>query len=276
MPRIAAIQTSSSDNIAENLAQIELCIAQSVEDGAELVILPECCAFMQSSVAQLLETAEQRNPKDSAQGEIQAAFSGLSKKYQVWVIAGSLPVKSSNPDKITNTLMVFDDLGSRVASYDKVFLFDVELPTGEVYRESSYTEAGDRLEVVDSPVGKIGLSICYDLRFPELYRKLVSRGAQLLIVPSAFSATTGKDHWLPLLRARAIENSCYVIAPAQFGIHNGKRKTWGHTVIIDPWGKVLSELESGWGVISADIDLQKLESIRAQLPSLEHIRNDLF
>ncbi len=276
MPRIAAIQTSSSDNVVENLTQIEPYIAQSVEDGAELIILPECCAFMQSSVAQLLETAEERNPESETESVIQAAFSGLSKKYQVWIIAGSLPVKSSAPDKVTNTLMVFNDLGNRVASYDKIFLFDVALPTGEVYRESSYTEAGNRLEVVKSPVGSIGLSICYDLRFPELYRKLVCRGAQLLIVPSAFSATTGKDHWLPLLRARAIENSCYVIAPAQFGIHNGKRKTWGHTVIIDPWGKVLSELESGWGVVSADIDLQKLESIRAQLPSLEHIRKDLF
>ena len=276
MPRIAAIQTSSSDNVVENLTQIEPYIVQSVEDGAELIILPECCAFMQSSVAQLLETAEERNPVSEAEGEIQAAFSELSKKYQVWIIAGSLPVKSSVPDKVTNTLMVFNDFGNRVASYDKIFLFDVALPTGEVYRESSYTEAGNRLEVVKSPVGSIGLSICYDLRFPELYRRLVSRGAQLLIVPSAFSATTGKDHWLPLLRARAIENSSYVIAPAQFGIHNGKRKTWGHTVIIDPWGKVLSELESGWGVVSADIDLQKLEFLRAQLPSLEHIRKDLF
>jgi len=276
MPRIAAIQTSSSDNVAENLAKIEPYIAQSVKDGAELIILPECCAFMQSSVAQLLETAEEISPENSVQGEIQGAFSKLSKKYQVCIIVGSLPVKSLSPDKVTNTLMVFDALGNRIATYDKIFLFDVVLPNGEVYRESSYTEAGVRIETVDSPVGKVGLSICYDLRFPELYRKLVSLGAQILIVPSAFSATTGKDHWLPLLRARAIENCCYVIAPAQFGIHNGKRKTWGHTVIIDPWGKVLSELESGWGVVSAEIDLQRLESIRSQLPSLEHIRDDLF
>ena len=276
MSRIAAIQTSSSDNVAENLARIEPFIEQSAEDGAKLVILPECCAFMQSSVTQLLNTAEERNPQNSAQGEIQAAFSKFAEKYQVGIIVGSLPVKSSNREKVTNTLMVFDDLGNRIACYDKIFLFDVELPTGEVYRESSYTEAGVEIEVDATPAGKIGLSICYDLRFPELYRELVSLGAQILIVPSAFSATTGKDHWLPLLKARAIENCCYVVAPAQFGLHNGKRKTWGHTVIIDPWGKILTELESGWGIVSADIDLKMLESVRAQLPSLKHIRNDLF
>ena len=271
MRRIAAVQTNSSDNITENLETITPYVQQAVDQGAEVIVLPECFGFMQKSRQQLLAVAE-----TEGQGLIQDSVAELSQKYGVWIIAGSVPLKSSDPDKVTNTLIVTNNQGQQVDSYSKIFLFDIELSSGESYRESSYTLAGDRSVVVDTPLGKIGLSICYDLRFPELYRKLAACGAELLVVPSAFSATTGKDHWMPLLRARAIENMCYVIAPAQYGIHNQKRKTWGHTVIIDPWGQVLSELESGWGLIMAEIDMGKLESFRRQLPCLNHIREDLF
>jgi predicted amidohydrolase len=271
MPRIGAIQTNSSDNIADNLSKIEIQIAQCVEQGTSLVVLPECFAFMQSDRKQLLDTAE-----TIGVGQMQDSVSELAQKYSVWIIAGSLPLRSSCEGKVTNTLIVFDNQGQQVVRYNKIFLFDIRLNDKEEYKESSYTEAGNEVAVVETPVGKIGLSICYDLRFPELYRKLSQLGAQLLVVPSAFAATTGKDHWLPLLQARAIENSCYVVAPAQFGVHNERRKTWGHTVIIDPWGTVLSEIESGWGSISTEIDLFSLKNIRKQLPSLEHVRTDLF
>ncbi len=271
MSCVAAIQTQSSDNIAENLARVETWIEHAASENSSLVVLPECFGFMQSSLAQLLSVAEQ-----PGNGLIQNTVSALARRCQCWIIAGSIPMISDTPGKVTNTLVVYNDDGVEVARYDKIFLFDVSLPNGEHYHESEYTKAGDVASVVDTPIGKVGLSICYDLRFPEMYRKLVSLGAEVLVVASAFSATTGKAHWLPLLRARAIENSCYVVAPAQFGRHNQKRTTWGHTVIIDPWGAVLTELDTGWGVASAKIDLAKLEAYRARLPSLQHIRSDLF
>lgn len=271
MARIAAVQTQSSDDIAENLKHLEPWVKDAVSRNADLIVLPECVGFMQRSVDQLLAVAER--PGD---GLIQNAIADLARKNRVWIIAGSLPLISDMEGKVTNSLIAFDQSGEQISRYDKIFLFDVSLGNGEQYQESDYTQAGCNIKVIDTPVGKIGLSICYDLRFPEMYRKLVSFGAEVLVVPSAFSATTGEFHWLPLLRARAIENSCYVVAPAQFGTHNQKRKTWGHTVIIDPWGKVMSELETGWGIISADIDLGELNAIRNRLPSLQHVRRDLF
>ena len=271
MAFLSAVQTNSSDDVAGNLAVAEQYIKQASRDGSVLVVLPECFAFMQRSRQQLLDTAE-----PFGVGPIQDSLTSLSAKYRIWIIAGSIPLQSDDQNKVANTLLVYDAEGSCVQRYDKIFLFDVTLANGESYRESDYTVYGNQLAVVHSPVGCIGLSICYDLRFPEMYRKLVSMGAQVLVVPSAFSSTTGRQHWLPLLQARAIENSCYVVAPAQTGVHNGKRKTWGHTVIIDPWGEVMSKLETGQGIVSAEIDLEKLNEIRAQLPSLQHTRPDLF
>ena len=209
-------------------------------------------------------------------GVIQEFLEQRSRELNTWIIAGSVPLKTADPNKVSNSLLVYDRQGEQVARYDKIFMFDVSLASGESYRESDYTRPGTSCEMVDTPVGKVGLSICYDLRFPEIYRKLVDLGAEVLVVPSAFSPTTGPGHWLPLLKARAIENSCFVVAPAQSGTHNGRRKTWGHTVIIDPWGEVISELETGWGVITADIDPERLQDVRRQLPSLEHRRPDLF
>ncbi|MCY3769582.1 MAG: carbon-nitrogen hydrolase family protein [Gammaproteobacteria bacterium] len=271
MSRIAAIQTSSSDDIGQNLLRVEKYIFQAAEQGASVVVLPECFAFMQRSKRQLLEHAE-----SDSEGRIQRFVGKMARQSGLWIFAGSIPLHSSHPGKVTNSMLVFDDTGTRVGRYDKIFLFDVELDNGERYRESDYTVAGGEMGVIDSPVGKIGLSICYDLRFPEMYRRLTQLGAQILVVPSAFSYTTGISHWLPLLQARAIENSCYVVAPAQTGIHNNRRKTWGHTVVIEPWGQVVSELEQGWGLVCAEIDLARLDHIRQQLPSHSEFHPDIF
>ncbi len=279
MGAVIAIQTNSGDDIDRNLAALTEHIARACppdnerrdETGSQVVVLPECFGLMPSSVAQLLQCAE-----TDGEGKIQEFLSRTAKQHNVWILGGSVPMCSSDPGKITNSLLVYDNHGERVARYDKIFLFDVSLSGGERYCESDYTLPGDRVEVVDTPVGRIGLSVCYDLRFPELYRRLVRMGAEILVAPSAFAHTTGKDHWMPLLRARAIENSCYVVAPAQYGQHNKKRKTWGHTVIIDPWGNTAAELETGWGSVSSRIDPEQLRLVRQQLPSLQHCRFDLF
>ena len=279
MGAVIAIQTNSNDDIDRNLTALTEHIAracqpdneQQDEAGNQVVVLPECFGLMPSSITQLLRCAE-----TDGEGKIQKFLSRAAKQNNVWIFGGSVPIRSTDPGKITNSLLVYDNHGERVARYDKIFLFDVSLASGERYCESDYTLPGNRLEVVDTPAGKIGLSICYDLRFPELYRQLVQRGAEILVVPSAFAQTTGKDHWMPLLRARAIENSCYVVAPAQYGQHNKKRKTWGHTVIIDPWGNTAAELKTGWGSVHSRIDPEQLRLVRQQLPSLQHCRFDLF
>ena len=271
MTRIAAVQTSSSQHVEQNLERVHGLLTQAREQQCAVVVLPECFAFMQSSRQQLLETAE-----EYGSGPIQDWLSECSRELGLWIIAGSLPLKTSDPTRVTNTLLVYDDSGICVKRYDKIYLFDVTLDGGESYRESDYTMAGEKVAVVDTPAGMVGLSICYDLRFPELYRELAGMGAQMMVVPSAFSASTGREHWLPLLRSRAIENTSYVIAPAQFGAHNKKRRTWGHTLIIDPWGKVLEERKSGWGLVCAEIDPSYLEKVRSQMPTLGHMRPDLF
>ncbi len=281
MPKIVAIQTNSSDNIVRNLTLVEYDIGHAREQGGELIVLPECFALMQRSREQLLQCAE-----DDGHGQIQDFLSATAKRHDVWIIGGSLPLKSDHPNKVTNTALAYDNNGNRVARYDKIFLFDVTLSSKERYFESDYTKPGNSFTVIDSPLGKIGFSICYDLRFPELYHRLADLGAQILVVPAAFSDTTGRSHWLPLLKARAIENGCFVVAAAQTGIHQrrqgqehggyGMRKTWGHTVIINPWGEILAEMESDCGLIVADIDLSQLHDIRRQIPCRQHCRPNLF
>lgn len=293
MGHITAIQTNSSDDIDSNLTKLSDCIVEACgagpdhgsdfdrsperdgrkqdETGDRVIVLPECFGLMPSSIAQLLQCAEM-----DCDGKIQNFLSETALGNNIWIVGGSVPMRSADPEKITNSLLVYNNHGERVARYDKIFLFDVSLASGERYCESDYTLPGNRCDVIDTPVGRMGLSVCYDLRFPELYRRLVQKGAEILVVPSAFAHTTGQDHWMPLLKARAIENSCYVVAPAQYGEHNKKRKTWGHTVIIDPWGNTAAELETGWGSVHSRINLEALSRIRKQLPSLQHCRFDLF
>ena len=271
MARIAAVQTNSSEDIEDNLFKLTAILEQCRDDGCLLAILPECFGFMQRHRQQLIEKAE-----DFQDGRIQDWLAEQGRRLGMYLIGGSVPLKSEDSARITNSSLVVNDQGSCVARYDKIFLFDVQLSQDEIYAESDYTLAGDALVVVDTPAGKVGLSICYDLRFPEMYRALVNQKAEILAVPSAFSYRTGHDHWTPLLKARAIENTSYFVAPAQFGTHNKQRKTWGNSMILDPWGKVIERLESGWGYVSADIDLDELRRVRERMPALEHQRFDLF
>ena len=200
---------------------------------------------------------------------IQDYLSKLTNKYKIWVIAGSLPIKHSEY-KVKASSLVFDDKGVIVARYDKIHLFDVKVSDEESHRESFTIEPGSELVVVDTPVGKVGLSICYDLRFPELYRQLVLKGAEIFTIPAAFTAVTGVAHWEVLLRARALENLCYVLAPNQGGKHDNGRNTYGHSMIVDPWGKIHKELDEGFGLISEDIDLLRLRQLRKQFPCNDH------
>jgi len=271
MVRIAAVQTNSSANIKDNLGRITTILEQCRDDGCVTAVLPECFGLMQKHRQQLIDSAEVFES-----GRIQDWLAGESSRLEMFLIGGSVALKSDDPARVTNSLLAYNDQGSRIARYDKIFLFDVHLSKDESYAESDYTMAGNRLVVVDTPVGKIGLSICYDLRFPELYRALVHNGAEVLVVPSAFAYSTGFAHWTPLLKARAIENTSYFVAPAQFGTHNGNRKTWGNTMIVDPWGKVIERLEDGWGFVATDVNPEELKAVRKRLPSLKHRRLDLF
>ena len=211
-------------------------------------------------------------------GKIQRFLAQLARRTGLWLIAGTLPIRSPDPKRVFNTALVYDDHGDNVARYDKIHLFDMDMAAdgGETHRESDYTAAGGECVLQDTPAGLVGLTVCYDLRFPELYRRLTSLGATALVAPSAFTAATGAAHWETLLRARAIENCCYVIAPAQVGSHPSGRQTHGHSVIIGPWGDILAMRERAPGVLLAEIDNRRLERVRAQLPCLSHRRPDLF
>lgn len=264
MGRVAVLQMNSSDNVKENLRNLGEFFSKARDGGAELLVLPENFAFMGLKPRDKLLIAEA-----PGQGEIQAAISQLAKLHGLWVIAGSLFLSHSKT-QVKASCMVYDDAGKNVARYDKIHLFDADVSEQEMHRESLTIARGEELVVVDTPVGRVGLSICYDLRFPELYRQLAIRGAQLFTVPSAFTAITGAAHWESLLRARAIENLCYVLAANQGGEHTNGRHTHGHSMIIEPWGKIISEQSSGAGVIFADIQLQRLQQLRQQLPCNDH------
>lgn len=267
MPLIAVCQTTSTADISRNLETAAVLARDAASRGARAMFLPECFALMQTSRRQLRESAE-----EPGQGVIQDRMATLARETGMMLFAGSLPVRSEDPKRVFNTSMVFDSTGRRIARYDKIHLFDVCLDSGEQYLESAYTMPGEQTVVVDSELGRIGLSVCYDLRFPELYRQLVSLGAEVLLIPSAFSPTTGPVHWEPMLRARAIENTCWVIAAAQTGRHPSGRSTWGHSMVVDPWGRVVAEKNPGTGLLMVEIDRTETIRARRQMPSLEHRR----
>ena len=268
---IALVQMTSTDDVQENLRKIESFVIEAHESDTRMVMLPECCGFMQKHRTQLKQTAE-----DFGQGRIQDALSDLAQRYSIWLLAGSIPINSNDPEKVINTCVMYNQDGQIAARYDKIHLFDVELEGGERYAESEYTAPGSELALVETPVGKFGLTVCYDLRFPEQYRALVNQGAEILTVPSAFAVPTGKAHWHTLLKSRAIENTCYVLAPAQVGQHASGRRTFGHTVAYDPWGKTLAEKTDEEGIVFVNIDPDVLKKVRKQLPSLKHQRPELF
>ncbi|PWY55922.1 apolipoprotein acyltransferase [Legionella qingyii] len=264
MARAALVQMVSSADVADNLQQVEKLMIHAREEQAELVVLPENFAFMGFHETDKLQIGEVYGD-----GPIQQKMSQLAKKLGLWVIAGTIPLKSSG-SKVRASCLVYDAQGKCVARYDKIHLFDVNVSSNEAYQESMSIERGHELALVDTPVGKIGLTVCYDVRFPELYQQLMLQGAQLFTVPSAFTTITGVAHWEVLLLARAIENLCYVLAANQGGRHENGRSTFGHSMIVDPWGKVLSQKEMGTGVVTADIDLENQREIRRKFPCIEH------
>ncbi len=267
MNRVAAIQMASGPNVEANLDEAGRLIDRAAEAGAQLVGLPENFGLIGMSERDKLAHAEA-----VGEGPMQDFLSRVARRHGIWLAGGTVPLAIPAGDRIRQSLLMYDPEGRQVARYDKMHLFDVRLEGGETYRESSTIEPGDAPVTVDTPLGRIGLTICYDLRFPELYRHLMEAGASILLVPSAFTKVTGRAHWKPLLRARAIENLAWVIAPAQGGYHANERETWGHTMIVDPWGTVLAEQENGSGVVVADLDPDRLTNTRRNFPSLEHRR----
>lgn len=260
--RVAAIQMASGPNVAANLEEATRLIDMAASIGVRIVALPEYFAIM--GMKDTDKVAVREKPGD---GPIQQWMSEIAAKHRIWLIGGSIPTESGVPNKVRNTCFVYDKAGTQVARYDKIHLFNLALGS-ENFSEERTIEAGDQVVAVDSPYGRIGLSICYDLRFPELYRAMGD--VDIIVIPSAFTATTGKAHWEPLIRARAIENLAYVIAPAQGGFHVNGRETHGDTMIVDPWGVVLDHLPRGSGVVVAGINPHYQQTIRKSLPALTH------
>lgn len=268
MNKCAAIQMASSPNIGANLLEAEKLIVEAVKKGAKLVALPENFAIMGMD-----EFDKVKKKEPDGTGIIQDFLATLAKKHKVWIVGGTIPLLADDKNKSRAACLVYNSEGQRVARYDKIHLFDVCVPdTDEKYLESNSIEAGFESVIIETPFGKIGLAICYDLRFPEFFRQLVHKGAEIIIAPSAFTAETGAAHWEILLRARAIENLCYMIAPNQGGFHINGRKTFGHSMIVDPWGIILDCHKTGAGIVYADIDRQRLEKIRTNFPVLKHRR----
>jgi deaminated glutathione amidase len=268
MSTVAAIQMTSGHRVEENLEAAGRLLREAKEAGAEIACLPENFSFIGLKDADKLAVAE----TDGA-GPVQEFLSETARALGLWILGGTTVIKGDSARRVSNTSLLFDAQGKRVARYDKIHLFDVAIPgRNEQYLESTHVTPGRKVVVADTPVGRLGLSVCYDMRFPELYRELVGRGAQWLAMPAAFTVPTGRAHWETLLRARAIENLCYVVAPAQWGTHSSGRETYGDTLMVDYWGQVLSRLPSGVGVITAQFDLGRLAETRARFPALENRR----
>ena len=264
--KVAALQMTSGPDVAANLAQAGALIEAAAGAGARLVALPENFSFMG------LKDADKRTVAESAGGgPVQDFLSACAARLKVWLIGGTTPLRAGADGRVAAACLAFDADGRQVARYDKIHLFDVDIPgRAESYRESAHVAPGSRIEVIDTPAGRLGLSVCYDVRFPELYRQLSAAGAQLLVVPSAFTSPTGRAHWETLLRARAIENLCYVIAPAQSGFHPSGRETYGDSMIVDYWGRVLRRVPRGTGYALAEVDLVRQSQVRASFPALGH------
>jgi predicted amidohydrolase len=265
--RVAVVQLNSQDTVAENLVRVRHWLAQAAAAGAKLVALPENFAFF-GEEAQKRELAERLD--GAFPGPILAALAEAAAKHGVWIVGGGMPERSDDPARPYNTSVLVDPKGQVAASYRKVHLFDVSLPDGTSYRESAATSAGSEPVTAEVLGVRVGLSVCYDVRFPELYRRLVDQGARIVTVPAAFTLTTGKDHWHALLQARAIENQVYVMAPAQHGKHPRGRQTYGKSIIVDPWGEVVAQCSEGEGFAAAELDFAYQDRVRTSLPSLLH------
>jgi deaminated glutathione amidase len=262
--RVAAVQTVSGGDVDQNLHAIEPLVADAVREGAGLVVLPEYFGIFGARASDKIAVREADG--DGAQ---QSFLSRVAREHKIWLVGGTVPIAIADPERVRSALLVYGPDGKRVARYDKIHLFAFHQGE-ERYDEGRTIEPGDEPVSFEAPCGRVGLSVCYDLRFPELYRRF--RDLALILVPSAFTAVTGAAHWHVLLRARAIENQCYVLAAAQGGLHPNGRRTYGHSLIIDPWGIVVAERAEGPGVVVADIDPERIAQVRRELPALEHQR----
>jgi predicted amidohydrolase len=266
--RVGAVQLCSTPDLPANLATCRALVERAAAGGAQLAVLPECFAFIGRGEGDKMSHAESLE----GGGPILDTLRELATRHGVWIVGGGIPERVPGDERRAyNTAVVVDPRGALAARYRKIHLFDVDIPGGATLRESDATRAGDELVVVDIGGARVGLTICYDVRFPELYRRLVKdRGAEVVLLPAAFTAHTGAAHWHLLLRARAVENQAWVVAAAQWGQHNEKRQSFGHSLVIDPWGAVVGELPSGDGVVHATLDGETVEKRRAQMPCLSH------
>lgn len=267
--QICAIQMSSNTRVEDNIADIEQQLATLELAQQQLVLLPECCLFFGGKDKAQLALAKENQQSNG----LKTRLGKLAIKYNVFLVAGSIPVLSNQPEKFTNSCFVFSPEGQELGSYDKIHLFDVAVQDNEKnYCESRYVKAGDHTSVVNVAGVKVGLSICYDLRFPALFHQLCQQGAKIITVPSAFTRVTGAAHWQTLLQARAIENQVYIVAAGQEGVHLNGRETWGHSMIISPWGEILTQLDISKGIICADYQEQELDKVRKAMPVATHNR----
>ncbi|MGV6826590.1 MAG: carbon-nitrogen hydrolase family protein [bacterium] len=262
----AAVQMASGSNVQANLLEAEKIVEAAAGSGARLVVLPENFSFMGDRCADVLIHKEA-----DGDGPLQDFLAGLARRLGIWLVGGTIPVATDDPAKIRAASILFNDQGERVARYDKIHLFDVHLvETEEQYVESDSIEPGEVVKVVDTPFGRLGIAICYDLRFPELFRAMLDQQVEVIAIPAAFTALTGKAHWESLIRARAIENLSFVVAAAQGGFHINGRETWGHSMLVDPWGNILGERSRGTGFISANLDPTFQTATRRNFPSIAH------
>ncbi len=264
--KLACLQTNTSNDLPANLSIVTTMLREAAASGAKLVLTPEYTLMMDGSGRVM---REQALPADG--GEPLAQLRALAEELGIWLLLGSLTLKTEE-ERIANRSFLINDSGDIVASYDKIHMFDCTLPDGKVIRESSAYRPGDKAVVADTLWGKLGMTICYDLRFPALFRTLAQAGAQMITVPSSFQRQTGKAHWHPLLQARAIENGCYIVAPAMCGDHAGSRQTFGHSLVVNPWGEIIADGGEAPGIIYAEMDVARVAKVRGMLPSLSHDR----
>lgn len=266
MKKIAAIQMCSSNILEDNLIKAATLINEAAQNGAQMIVLPEMFPIMGNS-----STDKVKFKEEYQHGPIQTFLAQQALQNNVWIIGGTIPIICNDPNKVRAACLVFNDSGECVARYDKIHLFDISLSQQEKYNESATTEAGKDIVVFDSPLGKIGLAVCYDIRFPELFRYLFNKGAEIFILPSAFTVPTGQAHWEILTRSRAIENFCYLVAACQGGTHSNGRKTYGHSIIIEPWGNIASQShDDAESIIYSIIDLNKVHEARESIPINMH------
>jgi nitrilase len=267
-PKVAALQMASGPNVNANLDEVGRLIQEATDNGAGLAVLPENFSFMGKRDRDLLN---QREPDGS--GPLQDFLAGTAARHGIWLVGGTIPLSAGNPNRVRAACLVYNDRGERVARYDKIHLFDVSLPDGgEHYEESATIEPGNDTVVLDTPFGRLGVAVCYDLRFPEMFREMLDAGMEILALPASFTAITGKAHWETLVRARAIENLAYVIAAAQGGYHINGRETHGHSMVVDPWGTVLAQVPRGTGCVCCPLDEDFRSSVRRNFPTIDHRR----